>query len=200
MNTWHIGILDELTPPKKEGDKLTYTSIYYEGTESGTQEHIIELSAHDDGSIYAFERNGEGYIFLYPQQVKHLKRIMNAADTANDANVVRGRKIYVAGPYTQGDVETNIRNAFTEADKLVEKGFLPFVPHASHLWHMISPKPYEFWLDLDLEYLKCCDGLLCLPGYSPGADLEVDLAERSGIPVFHDIEEIIAHFKQDDPK
>ena len=25
----------------------------------------------------------------------------------------------------------------------------PFVPHGTHFWHMLFPRPYEFWLDLD---------------------------------------------------
>jgi hypothetical protein len=46
-------------------------------------------------------------------------------------------RIYVAGPYTKGDVAVNVRNAFEAANRLADVGFAPFVPHATHFWHML---------------------------------------------------------------
>lgn len=103
-------------------------------------------------------------------------------------------RIYVAGPYTKGDVAVNVRNAFAAADALADLGFAPFVPHGTHFWHMMFPRPYEFWLDLDNQFLPCCQGLLRLPGESSGADKEVKLAESLGIPVFTTVEEVKSHF------
>ena len=93
-------------------------------------------------------------------------------------------KIYIAGPYTKGDVAINVRTAFETANKLADLGFAPFVPHSTHFWHMMFPRPYEFWLDLDNEFLPCCQAVLRLPGESSGADKEVSLAQTKNIPVF----------------
>lgn len=104
-------------------------------------------------------------------------------------------RVYVAGPYTNGDVAINVRNAYEAASRLADLGFAPFVPHATHFWHVIFPRPYEFWLDLDAQFLPCCQAVLRLPGPSNGADKEVDLARTLGIPVFTEIEELTRHFK-----
>src|SRR5262245_4927589 len=66
-------------------------------------------------------------------------------------------KIYVAGPYSKGDVAVNVRNAFEAANQLADLGFAPFVPHSTHFWHMLFPRPYEFWLTLDNQFLPYCD-------------------------------------------
>jgi nucleoside 2-deoxyribosyltransferase len=106
---------------------------------------------------------------------------------------MKGR-IYVAGPYTRGDVAVNVRNAYEKANELADVGFAPFVPHATHFWHMLFPRPYEFWLKLDLEFIPCCDAVLRLPGSSSGADGEVAFANTKAIPVFYDIEALVKHF------
>ena len=94
--------------------------------------------------------------------------------------------IYLAGPYTYPDPVTNTRKAVLFAGELVRRGFIPIIPHLSLLWHIISPKPrtYDFWMDIDLEYLRRCDALYRLSGKSKGADKEVEFALRNGIPVF----------------
>jgi hypothetical protein len=103
-------------------------------------------------------------------------------------------KVYVAGPYTQGDVAVNVRAAILAADRLMGLGFAPFVPHLTHFWHLVAPRPYEDWLDLDNQFLPHCDALLRLPGVSAGAEREVALAESLGIPVFHNLKKLAAAF------
>lgn len=71
------------------------------------------------------------------------------------------KRVYVAGPYTKGDQAINVANAIAAANKLVDAGFAPFCP------------------------------LLRLPGESTGADDEVIHAQRLGITVYHDIDELI---------
>ena len=101
-------------------------------------------------------------------------------------------KIYIAGPYTQGDGEQNVRRAITCANDLADAGFAPYVPHFTHFWHLQHPRPYEFWLEHDNEFLPVCDALIRLPGPSNGADKEVALANQLKIPVFSTIEEIVS--------
>lgn len=98
--------------------------------------------------------------------------------------------IYVAGPYSQGDPVINVQNAVYAANRLLFSGYVPFVPHLSHLWHLISPKPYAEWLAYDNEWLRKCDAVLRISGPSHGADAEMALAKELGIPVFHSIEEL----------
>src|SRR4030042_76172 len=85
------------------------------------------------------------------------------------------RKVYIAAPYSKGDQVENIREVLKVADILWGKGFIPYVPHLSHLWHLISPKPYYEWLKMGEAWLRSCDCLLRLPGESLGADREVRL-------------------------
>lgn len=92
--------------------------------------------------------------------------------------------IYVASPYTKGDVAVNVRNNLDAADKLAKAGFIPFAPLLTHFWHLLFPHPYEFWCDQDNAWVAKCDCLVRLPGDSSGADKEVALAESLGIPVF----------------
>jgi len=99
--------------------------------------------------------------------------------------------VYIASPYTIGDVAINVRNAFLAADVLAENGFVPFTPLASHFWHFLSPHPYNFWAEMDMEWVLRCDCLLRLPGESSGADEEVILARANNIPVFFSIKELL---------
>ena len=93
-------------------------------------------------------------------------------------------KIFIAGPYTKGDVAQNVRAAIDAADRLIEAGHVPFVPHLSHFQHLVHPRPYEDWIRLDKEWLKVCDAVVRLPGESPGADRETALARELKISVF----------------
>lgn len=99
--------------------------------------------------------------------------------------------VYVAGPYTNPDPCENTYKAVEVGDKLLAMGFAPFIPHLSHFWHTMSPKPYSVWMDYDLEFLKVCDFVYRMPGASSGADKEVALAKELGIPVVFDFELLI---------
>jgi hypothetical protein len=101
------------------------------------------------------------------------------------------KRVYVAGPYSSGDVAANVRNAYAAATRLADAGFAPFVPHHTHFWHLLFPRPYEEWLRLDLAFLPCCEAVLRLPGESSGADAEVREATTLRIPVFDDLEELL---------
>ena len=102
--------------------------------------------------------------------------------------------VYVAGPYTHGDVPSNVRRAIEAADQLANLGFAPFVPHLYHFWDMVAPRSYEFWVDMDNQFLKKCDSILRLEGHSPGADAEEVLGTTLGMPLFYSIEEVSAHY------
>lgn len=62
--------------------------------------------------------------------------------------------IYIAGPYTRGDVANNVRRAIEAAHLVIEAGHAPVVPHLSHFLHMHQPLPYETWMSIDLQFLS----------------------------------------------
>lgn len=105
--------------------------------------------------------------------------------------------VYIASPYSKGDPVVNVRTSLEAADRLASLGYLPFAPLLSHLWHLISPHPYEFWTKMDLEWVQRCDVLLRLPGDSSGADAEVAFAAEHDIPVYHSIQALVEHCPPD---
>ncbi len=100
--------------------------------------------------------------------------------------------IYIASPYTKGDVAVNVRENVLAADALTERGMVPFAPLLFHFWHLVQPRPYEFWTAMDLAWLERCDALVRLPGESSGADAEVARARELGLPVFFGLEAFLA--------
>jgi hypothetical protein len=100
--------------------------------------------------------------------------------------------IYIAGPYTNGDTILNIRRAITVADRLVDMGHTPFIPHMTYAWHMVSPHTdINFWYEYDLKWLEKCDALFRIIGDSHGADQEVLKATLLGLPVFMNFNDIV---------
>ncbi len=92
--------------------------------------------------------------------------------------------IYVAGPIT-GDPWQCVRKAINVAAALRDNaGMLAYLPQLSVLHEMISPEPYERWIEHGLAMVERCDGIYRLPGDSPGADREVAHAMGLGIPVY----------------
>ncbi len=92
-------------------------------------------------------------------------------------------KVYIASPYTLGDVAINVKAQMDMADTLINLGFAPFVPLYSHFQHMAHPRHYDDWVKLDLEWVKVCDCILRLPGESKGADGEVTYAKMLSKPI-----------------
>lgn len=105
-------------------------------------------------------------------------------------------KVYIASPYTFGDIAVNVKLQIDTVDILMNKGFAPFAPLYSHFQHMAHPRPYQDWVKIDLEWIKVCDCLLRLGGESKGADGEVEFAKQLNIPVFYSIEELNKYYDE----
>lgn len=99
----------------------------------------------------------------------------------------RNARVFISGPYTNGNVAVNVAAAVEAFHQLRDIGFNPFVPHLFHYAEIAQSRPYEDWMQLDLHWLSICDCVLRLPGESSGADREVAEAKRLGIPVFYSI-------------
>jgi hypothetical protein len=122
------------------------------------------------------------------------------------------KRVYIAGPISKGDMLHNVEQADRAFAALLKAGFAPFCPHWS-VFHNSAyrtgpsldrvvaeadAKPngttYEDWMGVDLPWVEVSDALLRLPGDSTGADMEVACARDHGIPVFHAVAELVAHF------
>lgn len=102
-------------------------------------------------------------------------------------------RIYVAGPISKGDIDQNVEQGIDAGLQLLDLGWAPFIPHATH--HMdpdaiVGTPRYEHWLSTDFAYISTCHALLRLPGESEGADREVAYAEKLGIPVYYKVEDL----------
>lgn len=110
--------------------------------------------------------------------------------------------VYLASPYSQGNVNLNTRFQCEMFDKLMNDGIVwPIVPLWSHFQDVMFPRAYEDWMDYDFALLDRCDALIRLDarhtptGYhqhaSTGADREVAyVSDVLGLPVFFSIREL----------
>lgn len=105
-------------------------------------------------------------------------------------NKKRKMKVYIASPYTHGDIGVNVKTNMDTAILLADTGYVPFAPLLTHFLHLAHPRSYEYWVEYDNEWVEVCDIVLRLPGYSKGADAEVALAEKLHIPVVYTLEEL----------
>ena len=107
-------------------------------------------------------------------------------------------KVYIASPYTIGDIAVNVKRQMDVADELINLGFAPFIPLLSHFQHLYHSQPYEIWLQLDSEWLTVCDCILRLDGASRGADQEVELAKKLNMPRFYSIRKLCEYYKKNE--
>jgi len=111
--------------------------------------------------------------------------------------------VYIASPYTQGDVAINTHFQCQVFNQLMDDGLVwPVAPLWAHFQHTIFPRPYRDWVDYDNAFLKFYDACLRVnPNYpdlnytetqSVGADAEVKYFIAAGKRVFCSIEELYA--------
>ncbi|MCK9446418.1 hypothetical protein M0Q50_05965 [bacterium] len=100
-------------------------------------------------------------------------------------------RIYIASPYTNGNQVENTNLQLDIAYELLYRGYAPYFPLSSHYVQIRYPQFNYNWLDLDFQYLQCCDILIRIKPIinneellSPGADAEEKEAKRLNIPVF----------------
>lgn len=105
------------------------------------------------------------------------------------------KRVYIASPYTKGDVGMNVRVQMDAFASLMNKGFIPFAPLLLHFQHIVHPMSYEDCMEWDLAWLEACDCVLRLGGESKGADMEVERARELGKSVFFSIEDMLLYVK-----
>jgi hypothetical protein len=117
--------------------------------------------------------------------------------------------VYIASPYTKGDVAINVRTQMEAFDALLSLGVVPIAPLYSHFQHIFKPRPYQDWINLDLEIVQRCDACLRLTASheyadgttyrqaeSSGADGEVAEFRRRGKTILYSIREVADWLEQ----
>lgn len=122
--------------------------------------------------------------------------------------MARRKRVYIAGPISKGDLKLNVDRATRAYLALATWGFAPLCPH----WSVYAKETFrEFgevyckataagnpqmnhqdWLDIDLPWIAASDIVLRIPGESVGADMEVEEAQRLGIPVYWTLSQLLA--------
>jgi hypothetical protein len=100
-------------------------------------------------------------------------------------------KVYIAAPYSKGDIAINVRNAIQAGEKISTYGMIPYIPHLTHFWHLQFNHSADYWYKYDFHWLDVCDCLLRLPGESHGADEEMKRMVDNHRIVFLDMESLI---------
>ena len=78
---WHKGIVSNVDAGEAKDGKKRYKISYYEGDENGYQENDIEVEFGKDGSMSFVDYNRDsGSIYLYPEQVIHLRKLMSGKE------------------------------------------------------------------------------------------------------------------------
>lgn len=112
----------------------------------------------------------------------------------------RNFKVYVAGPIqgTGGLLHSlaNLEHGQKVTAQLFQLGFSPFPVFCDATFiQKVRPIPaIQDVYNYSLEFLKVCDAMFVLPGWehSTGCKAEMAEAERSAVPIFHDITDLCA--------
>jgi Domain of unknown function (DUF4406) len=106
-------------------------------------------------------------------------------------------RIYVAGPYTAHDQqsqEANAERAIQAGISVFRKGHFPYIPHLTHYVDLFAKEKgikltWDDYIMWDIPWLDLCDALLYL-GKSKGADLELMRARKLKKRIFLSLSKI----------
>ena len=103
-------------------------------------------------------------------------------------------RVYISGPITAGNRNKNFAQAADAQKALMLAGFAPMNPMATmtlpFAWD--ADVPHHVWMECDFPWVEVAHAVLRLPGYSVGADAEVQHAMQHGIPVFFGLDQLAA--------
>ena len=112
--------------------------------------------------------------------------------------------ILIAGPYRSGTgndpvlIKRNMDQLEAMALPIFRKGHLPMIGEwvALPLMNLAGSKEIgdEVWDEIQYpvahKLLEKCDAVLRIPGASKGADMDVEVARKRGLPIYYSLEEI----------
>lgn len=101
--------------------------------------------------------------------------------------------LYVAGPYSIGNTQENIRRAETVSVNLIRQGFHVLTPHkntAGYEKYEDGNITYETWIKMDLDLLSRCDAVYVMVNSeeSQGVRKEIEFAQAAGMTVIYEAE------------
>jgi hypothetical protein len=115
--------------------------------------------------------------------------------------------ILIAGPYRSGTdddpdrMAANLRRLEEAAWPIFQAGHVPMIGewvalpvlHSAGATGPLDPLAEQVMYPTAQRLLAHCDAVLRLPGESAGADQDVAIARRRGLPVYHRLQEIPGH-------
>lgn len=87
-------------------------------------------------------------------------------------------RIYIASPYTPGDIEENVQKQIRVWHQLTDEGHTAYAPLLLYYCDLYRRRPYNDYLNHCLSMLPFFAMLLRLPGVSKGADIELKIAKE----------------------
>lgn len=105
-------------------------------------------------------------------------------------------RIFIMGPYGDHNpldvIAQNVAKADAIGRELLLRGHLVFIPHKMTWgWQLDKRLRREHWIALDNDFLlHWAEVGFRLPGDSPGAEREEELAHAHGMPVYYRIEDV----------
>lgn len=110
------------------------------------------------------------------------------------------RRIYVAGAYSGPNVMTvlgNMRRGMQLSYDALAHGFAPFCPWFDYHFKLMDHNndlSLEDFYAYTMEWLRVSEAVLVVPGsnHSRGTQAELAEAVRLGVPIFHDLDSLIA--------
>ena len=107
------------------------------------------------------------------------------------------KRVYVAGPYNADnviDVLNNMRRGIRISVELLVHGFAPFCPWLDYNFQLQAELTIKQFKDFSMAWVQVSDAIFMITGWenSKGAIAEKEEAERLHIPVFYDLDSLLA--------
>lgn len=93
--------------------------------------------------------------------------------------------IYLSGPITKGNPETNFNQAALAQKLLMEAGYAVINPMLTMKHPNEKEISWDVWLAMDLKTITRVDEVIRLPGLSAGGDKECNFARSINTPVLY---------------
>lgn len=105
-------------------------------------------------------------------------------------------RVYVAGPYSAGnvlDMLRNIRRGTRVAVQLMQHGHAPFCPWLDHQYGLQADLTLKQYQEASTAWLRVAEAVVLVPGWenSIGTLEEVCEARRLKIPVYNSLDEFL---------
>ena len=115
------------------------------------------------------------------------------------------KKVYIAGPYSAGDVLSvfeNMRKGMELATKVRRLGFAPFCPWMDFMYYFLNQEKafdLENCYEYSLAWLGVSDAILFTPNWrsSTGACIEHEYCVLHKIPIYYTIEQLLKDMGND---